>query len=151
MTLFIYLGGWVAPNIYYMGYANVINFGGLRIAGLSGIFKPMDFYKGHFELPPYNPSSMHSAYHVRNLEIFRLSQLKSSPPIDIMVSHDWPTGIYNYGDASQLVRFKPHFLDEVQSNTLGSPENERLLKSMKPRYWFSSHLHVKFAAVYNHE
>lgn len=32
-------GGWVAPNIYYMGWSNVINFGGLRIAGLSGIFK----------------------------------------------------------------------------------------------------------------
>jgi lariat debranching enzyme len=39
-------GGWVAPNIYYMGYASVINFAGLRIAGLSGIYKGKDFNKG---------------------------------------------------------------------------------------------------------
>ncbi len=80
-------GGWVAKNIYYMGYANVINFCGIRIAGLSGIYKPQDFYKGHHELAPYNPSTCHSVYHVRNLEIFRLSQIKK--PIDIMLTHDW--------------------------------------------------------------
>ena len=39
-------GGWVAENIYYMGYANVINFGGVRIGGLSGIYSSQDFYKG---------------------------------------------------------------------------------------------------------
>ena len=34
----LYHGGWVAPNIYYLGHAGVVNFGGARIAGLSGIF-----------------------------------------------------------------------------------------------------------------
>lgn len=60
-----------------MGYANVINFGGIRIAGLSGIFKAADYHKGHHEIPPYNPGTAHSVYHVRNLEVFRLSQIKN--------------------------------------------------------------------------
>lgn len=131
-----------------MGYANVINFGGIRIAGLSGIFKAADYHKGHYEIPPYNPGTAHSVYHVRNLEIFRLSQIKK--PIDIFVSHDWPTDVYNHGDCSELLHFKPFFADEINSNTLGSPKNEHLLKLLKPSYWFSAHLHVKFACVYKH-
>lgn len=34
----LYYGGWVAPNIYYLGHAGVVNFGGIRIGGISGIF-----------------------------------------------------------------------------------------------------------------
>lgn len=141
-------GGWVAPNIYYMGYANVINFAGIRIAGLSGIYKSQDYYKGHSELPPYNPGTKHGVYHVRQLETFRLSQIKK--PIDIMLTHDWPVGVYHHGNKQQLIKFKPYFADEIEANTLGSPVNEELLKLLKPKYWFSAHLHVKFACIYKH-
>ena len=62
-------GGWVAPNIYYLGYAGVVNFGGIRIAGLSGIYKGHDYNKGHFERPPYNNSTVRSAYHLSLIHI----------------------------------------------------------------------------------
>uniref|UniRef100_A0A1I8GGR6 DBR1 domain-containing protein n=1 Tax=Macrostomum lignano TaxID=282301 RepID=A0A1I8GGR6_9PLAT len=141
-------GGWLAPNIWYLGYAGVVNFGGLRIGGLSGIFKQHDYVLGHFEHPPYDDSSLRSVYHLRSIDVFRLRQLQA--PIDVMLSHDWPRGVYRYGDTDGLLRQKSFFRDEVESNQLGSRPTEELLVRLKPKYWFSAHLHCKFAAVIQH-
>ncbi|KPM07510.1 lariat debranching enzyme-like protein [Sarcoptes scabiei] len=46
-------GGWVAPNMYYMGYCSVVKFGSFRIGGVSGIFKNVNNLlqrKPHFRL-----------------------------------------------------------------------------------------------------
>ena len=59
----------------FSGYANVLRFGGVRIGGISGIYKERDYMKGHFEHPPYNDDTKRSAYHVRNLEVFRMKQV----------------------------------------------------------------------------
>ncbi|KAL3278776.1 hypothetical protein HHI36_016302 [Cryptolaemus montrouzieri] len=142
-------GGWVAPKIYYLGYAGVINIAGVRIAGLSGIYKAKDYTKGHFEVPPYDDGAKRSVYHVRNLEVFRLKQL--SQPIDIFLSHDWPTHVTDYGNKEQLIRFKPHFKDDIAAKVLGSKPCEELLTHLKPKYWFSAHLHCKFAALIPHD
>ncbi|KAH8270000.1 hypothetical protein KR018_002128 [Drosophila ironensis] len=141
-------GGWVAPNIYYLGYAGVVNVNGIRIAGISGIFKGHDFLRGHHEYPPYTEATCRSVYHVRQLEVFRLKQL--SGKIDIFLSHDWPTGIYEYGDKAQLLRKKPYFAADMESGQLGSRPLEELLKALQPGYWFAAHLHCKFAALVPH-
>ncbi|XP_078118762.1 lariat debranching enzyme [Sander vitreus] len=141
-------GGWVAPNIYYLGYAGVVRYKGIRIGGLSGIFKSRDYRRGHHEFPPYNPDTLRSVYHIRNIEVFKLKQIQM--PIDIFMSHDWPRGIYHYGSTGELLRKKKFLRQEVESNTLGSPAAEELLSHLQPSYWFSAHLHVKFAAVMQH-
>ncbi|KAH8365771.1 hypothetical protein KR093_004245, partial [Drosophila rubida] len=141
-------GGWVAPNIYYLGYAGVVNVNGIRIAGISGIYKSHDFLRGHHEFAPYSEKTCRSVYHVRQLEVFRLKQL--SGKVDIFMSHDWPRGIHEYGNKAQLLRFKPHFTDDIEKGQLGSRPLEELLKSIQPTYWFAAHLHCKFAALVQH-
>uniref|UniRef100_T1IXA6 Large ribosomal subunit protein mL46 n=1 Tax=Strigamia maritima TaxID=126957 RepID=T1IXA6_STRMM len=141
-------GGWVCPNIYYMGLANVIRVGGLRIGGLSGIFKPNDYFRGHFEFFPYNNSTVRSVYHVRNLDVFRLKQIGG--PVDIFLSHDWPRGVHEYGSVGHLLRRKPFFREDIEAGRLGSAPAAELLHALKPRYWFSAHLHVKFSALIEH-
>jgi lariat debranching enzyme len=41
-----YHGGWLAPNIYFLGHAGCVQVNGIRIAGASGIFKQHDFHRG---------------------------------------------------------------------------------------------------------
>ncbi|XP_059895975.1 lariat debranching enzyme [Gadus macrocephalus] len=141
-------GGWVAPNIYYLGYAGIIRYKGIRIGGVSGIFKSHDYRKGHHEFPPYGPDTLRSVYHIRNIDVYKLKQIQM--PIDIFMSHDWPRGIYNYGCTQELLRKKKFLRQEVETNTLGSPAAAELLEHLQPSYWFSAHLHVKFAAMMQH-
>lgn len=147
-------GGYIAPNIYYLGYSNVITFAGLRIASLSGIWGgPRDYVRGYYERPPYDSKALRTVYHVRHFQVKKLSYLRHSRigrPLDIFVSHDWPRGVVPHGDKETLLRRKPFFRAEVERNELGSPACEELLSQLRPRRWFSAHLHVKFEAVIEH-
>lgn len=141
-------GGWVAPNIYYLGYSGVVRFGDIRIAGLSGIYKGHDYHKGHFERPPYDDGTVRSTYHVRSFDVFKLKLL--SDPVDIFLSHDWPLGVYNHGNVEELYRYKKYLQSEIETNTLGSPPAGELMTLLKPKYWFAAHMHAKFPALIPH-
>ncbi|KAI8577278.1 hypothetical protein K450DRAFT_253057 [Umbelopsis ramanniana AG] len=145
----LFYGGWAAKNLYFLGWAGVIKFGGVRIAGSSGIFNAHHYNNGHYEKAPYSTSDMRSIYHVRKYDIRKLGLLRQ--PIDIMLTHDWPRGIEQFGDVQKLLRIKKHFRAEVARNDLGSRANEELLDKLVPKYWFSAHLHVKFPALVNHD
>lgn len=144
----LYHGGWLAPNIYFLGHAGCIQVNGIRIAGASGIFKSSDFGLGLYERLPYDHGSMRSIYHIREFNVRRLSLL-SSP--DIFLSHDWPQSIERHGDTQGLLRRKPFFRQDVQTGNLGSPPLMGLLRTLKPKWWFSAHLHVRFQATVQHD
>lgn len=149
-------GGWVAPNIYYLGYAGVVQVNEIRIAGISGIYRGYNYEKGHYEITPYDNDTMRSVYSIRKLEVFRLSQLTPSK-IDIMLSHDWPSNIWEHGDNSKtgtkegLLRFKPAFKQDMDSGRMGSKPCWELLNKLKPKKWYAAHMHCRFDAVVKHE
>ncbi|KAI9226801.1 MAG: lariat debranching enzyme, C-terminal domain-containing protein [Piptocephalis tieghemiana] len=151
----LFHGGWVCPDIYYLGAAGVVRFGDLRIGGLSGIFKGHDYERGHWERPPFrggggakHASGLHSVYHIRQREVFQLAQIQE--PLDVMLTHDWPQGIAYHGDVERLLRAKPFLRSDLQSGRLGSPPAKFLLDRLTPRHWFSAHLHTRFTARVMH-
>lgn len=141
-------GGWVAPNIYYLGFAGVISVGGVRIGGLTGIYNARHYHTGHYERPPFSDDDMRSFYHVRSLDVLRLLQLRR--PLDVFLSHDWPQHIAKHGNTPDLLRRKGFLASEIADGSLGSPPAREVLEQLKPRYWFAAHLHVKFAAAVHH-
>ena len=145
----LFYGGWVAPNIYYMGAANVLRFGGLRIAGLSGIWKGYDYRKPHTERLPYRDGDERSAFHVREIDTRRLLQIKTQ--VDVGISHDWPKDVQWAGNFKGLFQKKPDFKADADSGKLGSWAAKYVMDKLRPPYWFAAHLHVKFSAIIKHE
>ena len=145
----LYYGGWVARDIYYMGAANVLRLGALRIAGLSGIFKPYNYHKPHHERLPYSEGDLKSIYHVRELDVRKLLHVRTQ--VDVGISHDWPKGVEWLGDYEQLFRRKKHLRPDAERGALGSGPANEAMRHLRPRLWFSAHLHCKYAAVIKHE
>lgn len=145
----LYYGGWVAPRIYYLGAANVVRLGPLRIAGLSGIWKGYNYSKPHHERLPFNENDVKSIYHVRELDVRKLLQIRTQ--VDVGISHDWPRGVEWNGNWGRLFARKNHFEPDARAGTLGSVGAKYVMDRLRPSYWFSAHLHVKFAAVVRYD
>ncbi|KAF9446167.1 DBR1-domain-containing protein [Macrolepiota fuliginosa MF-IS2] len=144
----LYHGGWLARNIYFLGHAGCVRVNGVRIAGASGIFKAHDFQKGMYEQLPYTPGSLRSIYHIREFNVRRLSLL-SQPTI--FLSHDWPQSIEHYGNLQALLSRKSFLRQDISNGSLGSPPLMGLLRTLKPEWWFSAHLHARYEATVVHE
>lgn len=146
----LYYGGWVAPNIYYLGASgSVIYKNSLRISGLSGIYQERDYTAPRTEKVPYNNHSLRSSYHIREYEVEKLKLLKDER-VDLMLSHDWPAGIEHHGNLRELLQKKKYFKADIEKGELGSPPAMEILKTVKPKQWLSAHLHVRFTAEVTH-
>ncbi|KAJ7714479.1 lariat debranching enzyme, C-terminal domain-containing protein [Mycena maculata] len=144
----LYHGGWLAPNIYFLGEAGCLRANGIRIAGASGIFKSHDFTRGHFEKMPYDRSMVRSIYHIREYAVRKLSLLSSRP--EVFLSHDWPQNITDHGDLPKLLQHKTFLRSDIMSGQLGSPPLLGLLRTLQPEWWFAAHLHTRFEACVVH-
>ena len=144
----LFYGGWVAPNIYYLGAANIVRCGPLRIAGLSGIWKGYNYRKLHHERLPYSDDDVKSIYHVREIDVRKLLQVRTQ--VDIGISHDWPKGVEWMGDWKSLFAKKNLFEADARTGKLGSAAAKYVLDRLRPPFWFSAHLHCKFSALVRH-
>lgn len=145
-------GGWVCPNIYYLGEFGSVFYRGLRISGLSGIYNDTSFKRNVIddESLPYN-NTLKSVYHIKPKNFLKMYLMKySGADMNVVLSHDWPQYIYNHGDLKSLLHKKSFFKNDIDNGRLGNPLSRILFNNLKSDYWFSSHLHVKFEATVNY-
>ena len=146
-------GGYASKDIYYLGYSNMIWFKGVRIGSLSGIWKQWDLERSRTEWSQLERNrswqkNVRSLYHVRKSDVIPLFMVRED--VDLMLSHDWPNGVVYYGNMQQLLKYKPFFKQDIDKRELGSPISWQLLRELKPKWWLSAHLHVKFEALIKH-
>jgi lariat debranching enzyme len=152
----LFYGGWVAPNIFYLGTAGVINVAGLRIAGLSGIYSKSAYHRGFAETEPYSKKAVESLFLVREATVFQLAHLaplrtaNGSKRLDAVLSHDWPRNIEQHGDLAALLRERPDFQQSIDSDRFGNAGSEKLLAELTPVKWLAGHMHVRFEATVHH-
>ncbi|KAL7717466.1 Lariat debranching enzyme [Entamoeba marina] len=133
-------GGFAATNIYYLGAVGTVQMNGIRVCGMSGIYKEYD-QNLPFTYPP-NIRDCVNLFHTRRMEV---EKLKSITRADIVVSHDWPQGIVAKGNYAQLYKNKPHIQND--GFALGSPLGAEVLAKIHPSYWISGHMHCGYEAV----
>ncbi|KAG9393657.1 Calcineurin-like phosphoesterase [Carpediemonas membranifera] len=134
-------GGWLAPKMYYLGRSACVTYKGLRIAGLSGIFKP---YSIDLPLPghaPFDESDLISSYHQRTVDMEKLAGLD---PVDISLSHDWPARILMTPGADTR-KIRSNLVKEDRIGHFGSQFAAQMIKDLSPAYHFSGHLHHEWS------
>ena len=147
-----FYGGFLCKNIFYLGNAGIINYNGIRIGGISGIFKNSrgDYFKGHWEsnlndikdTNDFKKNNL-SIYHTREFEYCKFSYVNGI--LDFFMSHDWPTNVVNENDFEKLINSHPEnkFLrKDLYNHCLGSFPNEFILKYLKIKNYICGHMHI---------
>ena len=135
-----FYGGYITEKIYYLGRSGIINYKGIIIGGVSGIFNQKDYLKGHYE-KEIN-SNTKSIFHQREFELAKISNY--SKKIDIFMTHDWPNDIINKNDINNICKIKTYWND---IENIGSIPNKFLLDFLKPKNWICGHMHFYYKNI----
>ena len=117
-------GGQVAPDCHYIGRANSVEIGELKVAGLSGIFQPHLFNETRPDIAQFGSKSNKDWIVWNEGDIEQLLNLGRA---DILLLHEWPI---EFGAAQR------HFADAAARQWI-----ELALESLRPQLIFCGHLH----------
>ncbi|MEO7993322.1 MAG: metallophosphoesterase [bacterium] len=117
--------GWLNDWLYFLGRATSTEHEGLNICCLSGIYHPKKSHAPDRQRMPvtHTAADRKSFTYCVEGEVDSLIELeKTDVPCDILLLHDWPTGL----DRRPFV---------------GNPLANKLIAAIKPRWVFCGHMH----------
>lgn len=137
-------GGWLAQNVFYTGRANSLKVGDVSITAISGLYNSHYYYENVDEKYPIrSKTDLHKCFHIRAFSDFQILGLERT---QIMLSHDWPSGIPRTYGGKYLQRRKKCIVESDENNNFGLHKGIEILKKLKPSSWYASHHHITFNA-----
>lgn len=129
-------GAMLTKHCYYLGRTPMIHQYGLRIRGLSGIYKSSFFTK---ERPKYTE---HATIPLKNYTFFtenEVENLMHSAPIDILLLHEWPSGLMTQEEFFKNEPNQP----TTNMRELGNEPARMLIELVEPQLVFCGHMHTR--------
>ena len=120
-------GGFIAPNMYYLGRVGKIDIKGVNVAGITGIFSPNNYWRKRDS----EPSWKWKYYNEEDVQ--KLTGME----MDVLLLHDWIQPLT--GLEINQIENAPETADEMQVTPL-----YRLVKEKQPRFVFMGHRHKSF-------
>lgn len=96
---------------------------------------------------PLTEENKRDWYHVRQLDLVRALLIEKQ--VDIGISHDWPRGVAEQGNLTELFKYKSYFepdvkvFQQIKSGKFGNPAMSTALEHLQP--YFRYHL-AKFGS-----
>ncbi|MBP0017165.1 MAG: metallophosphoesterase [Cyanobacteria bacterium SBLK] len=120
----------IATNCYYLGRVGTVELAGLKIVGLSGIYKEHLFEKR----PPIEEIDRHSNADYIGFTENEVLQGLEFQRADILLLHEWPRGLMTPDNR----------LDVIDPEMVGNEYARMLVDSLKPRLVLCGHMHRYF-------
>jgi lariat debranching enzyme len=130
-------GAQLIPNCTYLGRVGSAELGGgLRVAGISGIFSPSRFDKPRpsYRVIASNSVKQYTYYNQDDIAKARalVDAAAAAPPIDVFLCHDWPSGLPKPAATGRAIE--------------GSTHLRNLIERLRPRLVLCGHEHQEHSA-----
>ncbi|GII01361.1 metallophosphoesterase family protein [Planobispora takensis] len=114
-------GWWSGGEAYFLGRAGVAEVAGLRVAFLSGIYAPRVT-----DVPGAPRETIKDRNYYTRQELEQVAAAaRRQGPVDLLLTHDWPSGI----------------ADPDLGEHVGRPELRDLCERVRPGWYFCGHMH----------
>jgi Icc-related predicted phosphoesterase len=130
----------IAPNFNYLGRVNTSNLYGLKIVGVSGIYRQ--------DLLAFRPSINEiKSYSNKKYIGFTESEIEQAlnyQNTDILIMHEWATNVIKKEDLAKLQQR----YSSIRYEQVGNEYAQLLIEALQPKLVLFGHMHLKYRSLF---
>ena len=130
----------ISPNFNYLGRVNTTNLLGLKIVGVSGIYKPELFSVR----PPISEIQAHANKKYIGFTEAEIEQALNYQNADILIMHEWATNVIKKEDFTKLQQR----YSSIRYEQIGNEYALLLIEALQPKLVLFGHMHLKYRSFF---